>query len=145
MKKMLALMLAVVLAMAAFSVSAGAESAFDDLIKVLITSPGVATGKAAQSPTDQELDDAIEAGSSLIPAGCKLKPGRVTLMNTGSVCCEDPIFHVTFKVWSTYNRTIGLFFRAEDSDQWQLMSCNLGDVIEGHFETCGDYAIAVGW
>ena len=96
-------------------------------------------------PTAQELDDAIEAGAERIPSGCKLAPGRVTLMDTGSLSSTDAVYSVTFKVWSTQKRTIGLFFRAEGSESWELATCNLGDVIEGRFETGGTYAIAVGW
>ena len=43
------------------------------------------------------------------------------------------------------NRAIGLFFCAEEDDTWELISCNLGDVIEGRFQSPGTYVIAVGW
>ena len=58
---------------------------------------------------------------------------------------EEEVFDVTFKVWSTLKRTVGLFFLPEEGEVWELVTCNLGDVIEGRFEVCGTYAIVVGW
>lgn len=144
MKKWLAFLLAAAL-LAVLSLSAVAENEFDDLVRVLMSSPGVTVSASDAAPTAQELDDAIEAGAERIPSGCKLAPGRVTLMDTGSLSSTDAVYSVTFKVWSTQKRTIGLFFRAEGSESWELATCNLGDVIEGRFETGGTYAIAVGW
>lgn len=144
MKKWLALILAAALLAAVFPLSALADDT-EDLIWVVMHSQGVTMGQADKYPTTQELDDAVEAGSELIPADFKLKPGRITLLGTGSACSEAPVFDVTFKVWSTYKRPIALFFRAQDSDTWELAVCNLGDIIEYRFEACGDYAIAVGW
>ena len=72
---------------------------------------------------------------------------RETLLRTGSVTGGREVYDVTFKVWSTVNRTTGLFFRATGTDEWELISCYAGelDVIESRFYADGDYAIAVGW
>ena len=67
------------------------------------------------------------------------------MLQCGSVTCEDEVNYVTFKAWSTAKRTIALFFMEEDGEDWQLLSCNLGDVIEGCFEADDQFAIAVGW
>ena len=67
------------------------------------------------------------------------------MLGTGNLSCEEEVYYVSFKVWSTVGRTVGLFFRAEDSEEWELISCNQGDVIEGQFETAGTYTIVVGW
>ena len=69
----------------------------------------------------------------------------ITVMQTGELTCDAEDGVGTFKVWSTVDRTIGLFFLAEDAESWELLSCNLGDVIEGEFEASGTYAIVVGW
>lgn len=145
MKKWLALVLTAALLAALFAVSASAGD--NDLVQILMSSQGVTAVSAQkeQSPTAQELDDAIEAGSDLIPQGCKLVPGRVTLLDARCLSCEEEVYDVSFKVWSTVKRTVGLFFRAEGEEAWQLISCNLGDVIEGRFECSGTCAIAVGW
>ena len=67
------------------------------------------------------------------------------MLQSGSLECEEEVFDVTFKVWSTLKRTVGLLFLPEEGEAWELVSCNLGDVIEGRFEVCGTYAIVVGW
>lgn len=145
MKKWLALVLTVTVLAALFPVSASAGG--NDLVKILMSSQGVTAASAQkdQAPTAQELDDAIEAGSDLIPEGCKLVPGRVSLMYTQCLSCEEEVYDVTFKVWSTLRRTVGLFFRAEGEEDWQLVTCNLGDIIEGRFQSNGTCAIVVGW
>lgn len=143
MKKWLALVLTATLLAALFAAPAAAEST--DLVKILASTPELTAGESSQSPTAQELDDAIEAGSELIPEGCKLTPGRVTLLYTQDLSCEREVYDVSFKVWSSLNRTVGLFFRAEGEDSWQLVACCQGDVIEGRFETTGTCAIVVGW
>ena len=81
----------------------------------------------------------------VIPEDVLFTPGRLTLMATGHVTCDEEVYDVSFKVWSTINRAIGLFFLADDADTWELLTCNLGDVIEGRFQAPGTYAIAVGW
>ena len=144
MKKCLSLILSVLLA-AFFPFSAFAEGNTGDLVKVLMSTPGVTVGRSDDSPSAQELDDAAEAGSELVPEGSKLTPGRITLLHTGTLRCQEEVYDVTFKVWSTRNRTIGLFFLAEDEEDWQLITCNQGDVIEGRFTCSGTFAIAVGW
>ena len=69
MKKWLALVLTAALLAALFAVSASAGD--NDLVQILMSSQGVTAVSAQkeQSPTAQELDDAIEAGSDLIPQG----------------------------------------------------------------------------
>lgn len=143
MKKIMAFVLTALLLGSVFSAPAFAGS--DELIKVLMTSPGVTVAQDAKDVSEADLGDAIEKGKELIGRGCKLDPERITLLQTGSVACEREVNYVSFKVWSTLNRTVGLFFRAEESEDWELISCNLGDVIEGRFEASGSYAIVVGW
>lgn len=145
MKKLLAVVLTAVLLSAAFTVPALAGNSFDELIKVLMSTPGVTVMRDSKCASAGELRDAIENGEDLIPEDCKLDPERITVLQTGSVACEEEVYDVSFKVWSTLNRTVGLFFRAEDSEEWELISCNLGDVIEGRFEASGSYTIVVGW
>ena len=115
------------------------------MINVLMSTPGVSVEVNDQRVSEDELGEAIVAGGELIPEDCELVPDRITVFQTGRVSCDEEVFYVSFKVWSTLKRTVGLFFRADDSEEWQLISCNLGDVIEGGFETSGEYTIAVGW
>lgn len=143
MKKWLALVLTAALLAALFAAPAAAEST--DLVKILASTPNLTSGKGSHSPTAQELDDAIDAGSELIPEGSALTPGRVTLLYTQDLSCEREVYDVSFKVWSTLERTVGLFFLAEGEDTWQLITCCQGDVIEGRFEESGTCAIVVGW
>ena len=145
MKKMLAVVLAALLLGGVFTTPALARSSYDELICVLMSTPGVSVERNDQRASAGELEEAIEAGAELIPENCELAPERLTVLQTGHVSCDEEVFYVSFKVWSTLKRTVGLFFRADDSEEWQLISCNLGDVIEGGFETGGDYTIAVGW
>ena len=112
---------------------------------VLMSTPGVSVERNDQRASAEELEEAIEAGTELIPEDCKLAPERITVLQTGRVSCDEEVYDVSFKVWSTLKRTVGLFFRAEGSEEWELISCNLGDVIEGRFEASGEYTIVVGW
>ena len=145
MKKMLAVVLAALLLGGVFTTPALARSSYDELIYVLMSTPGVSVERNDQRASAGELEEAIEAGAELIPEDCELDPERITVLQTGRVSCDEEVYDVSFKVWSTLNRTVGLFFRAEDSGEWKLISCNLGDVIEGRFEASGEYTIVVGW
>ena len=145
MKKMLAVVLAALLLGGVITTPALARSSYDELICVLMSTPGVSVERNVQRASAGELEEAIEAGAELIPEDCKLAPERITVLQTGRVSCDEEVYDVSFKVWSTLNRTVGLFFRAEDSGEWKLISCNLGDVIEGRFEASGEYTIVVGW
>ena len=140
MKRMFSLLLAVMLA-ALLAVPAFANAQID----LLMSTPGVSVEQAKQGVKAEELEQAIEEGEELIPEECKLDAQRITVLQTGLLTCEEESGYATFKVWSTVKRTIGLFFLAEDSQDWVLLSCNLGDVIEAEFETSGTYAIVVGW
>lgn len=145
MKKCLAVAAALFLLAACLYLPAQAAS--KKLVEVLMSTPGttVDAAEAAQSPTADDLDDALRASSVEIAPGAKLTPGRMTLLGTGNVSSEEPDFWVSFKVWSTLERSIGLFFRADGEADWMLLAANLGDVIESAFPASGTYAIAVGW
>ena len=146
MKKMLSLVLTAALLAGIFCVTAMADGSGGQ-VRVIMSSPDVTVTEAEkdQIPAAEDLDEAMEQGAELIPEDCKLLPGRITVLGTGNLSCEEEVYYVSFKVWSTVGRTVGLFFRAEDSEEWELISCNLGDVIEGQFETAGTYTIVVGW
>ena len=94
---------------------------------------------------EQAQDDDDEARDGIIPEDVKIASRRLTVMEAGTVDCDEEVYDVSFKIWSTVNRAIGLFFCAEEDDTWELISCNLGDVIEGRFQSPGTYVIAVGW
>ena len=145
MKKLLAVFLAALLLGGVLAVPTLAQSSCDELIYVLMSTPGVSVDKNDQICSAGELVEAIEAGAELIPEDCKLDPERITVLQTGYVSCDEEVFYVSFKVWSTLKRTVALFFLAEGSEEWELISCNLGDVIEGRFEAKGEYTIVVGW
>lgn len=145
MQKLIAVILAAALLAALFAVPAFAESGSDEVVKVLMTTPGVEVTRMPQLTKTAELEAAIEAGEDLIPAECKLVPGRITVLRTGTVSFDEEAYDVTFKVWSTVKRTIALFFLPEDAEAWEMLSCNLGDVIEGHFTANGTYTLVVGW
>lgn len=143
MKKVLVLALAAAL-LAGCCVSANADP--NHLINVVMTTPGATvTSDWSCKPTAEALDEAVENSDGVIPEDVKFSAGRLTVMEAGAVDCEREVYDVTFKVWSTLNRAIGLFFCAEDDDTWELLSCNLGDVIEARFQAPGSYVIAVGW
>lgn len=144
MKRFLALALAAVLLVCGCRIGASAEAG--ELVKVLMTTPGAeVTFDWSEKPEADALDAAVEDSEGVIPENAKFSAGRLTVMAAGTVTCEEEVYDVSFKVWSTLKRTIGLFFRANDSEVWELVSCNQGDVIEGRFQSAGAYAIAVGW
>ena len=145
MKKLLSIVLAAALLLGVFCVPALAEEA--DMIKLLMSTPGVTLSQPdkAQCASAEELDDAAERGAELVPADCKLVPGRITVLQTKNICCEEEVYNVTFKVWTTAGRTVALFFRAQDGESWELVTCTKGDVLEAHLEESGTYTIAVGW
>lgn len=145
MKKCFAVLLTAAL-LVMLCVPALAES--EPLVKVLMSSNGTSVSAPIQKdyPTTDDLGEAVEKGEDVIPEDASLIPGRLTILGTGHISNDErEIYDVSFKVWSTARRSIGLFFRAEDTDTWELITCNLGDVIEGRFQSAGDYAIAVGW
>lgn len=143
MKKLFALVLTAALLAALFTVGVSAD--YSELVDVLMSSEGVQVSNRAQSPDLQALEEAIEEGTDRIPAECKLVPGRVSLMRSGDLSCDKPVYNITFRVWSTRSRTIALLFQAEGSDSWELVCCSQGEIIEGRFESSGSYAIVVGW
>lgn len=145
MKKILSLVLAAALLCAVLAVPAAAETYLSEKVRVLMSTPEVTVTGAAKCVPAEDLADAIEDGQELIPEECKLNAKRISVLQSGSVTCEEEVNYVTFKVWSTAKRTIALFFMEEDGEDWQLLSCNLGDVIEGCFEANGQFAIVVGW
>ena len=140
MKRFIALLLTVFL-LAALAVPCSAN----DLVRLILSTPGLSAAQAKEGVKPEVLKDAIEAGQELIPAECKLDAQRITVMQTGVLTCEEEDGYGTFKVWSTVDRTIALLFLAEDSEEWVLLSCNLGDVIEAEFPCSGTYVIVVGW
>ena len=140
MKRIFAVLLAVFLL-----AGLAAPCSANEMVKLILSTPGLSAAQAKEGVQAEELEDAIKAGQELIPAECKLDPERITVMQTGVLTCDAEDAVGTFKVWSTVNRTIGLFFLAEDSEDWVLLSCNLGDVIEAEFTCSGTYAIVVGW
>lgn len=145
MKKCLAVLLTVAL-LAVLCVPALAEG--EPLVKVLMSTDGTSVSVPIQQenyPQTSDLDEAVENSDGIIPEDATFTPGRLTILGTGQISNDREVYDITFKVWSTVRRWIGLFFRAEGSDTWELVTCNLGDVIEGRFQTPGDYAIAVGW
>ena len=117
----------------------------NEMVRLILSTPGISAVQAKEGVKPEALKDAIEAGQELVPAECKLEAERITVMQTGVLTCDAEDGVGTFKVWSTVDRTIGLFFLAEDSEDWVLLSCNLGDVIEAEFTCSGTYAIVVGW
>lgn len=145
MKKLLSLILAI--GLLCLPVFAEAED-FSDMIKVLQSTPGleITQPEKEELPTDEDLDSAVEEAMEQ-EEGCPLRPGRLTVFQVRNIRCEREVYDVSFKVWSTLGRNTGLFFRAEDSESWTLISVNTGDidVIEGRFTAPGTYAIAVGW
>ena len=145
MKKILSLVLAAVLLAAVLALPAAAETYLSEKVRVLMSTPEITVTGAVKCVPAKELADAIEDGEELIGEECKLDAKRISVLQCGSVDCEDEVNYVTFKVWSTAKRTIALFFMEEDGEDWQLLSCNLGDVIEGCFEANGQFAIVVGW
>lgn len=143
MKKVFALALAAALLLGC---RIGVHADPDHLVKVLMTTPGATvTSDWTCKPDMEALDDAVEASDGIIPEDVKFAAGRLTVMEAGTVDCDEEVYDVSFKIWSTVNRAIGLFFCAEEDDTWELISCNLGDVIEGRFQSPGTYVIAVGW
>lgn len=142
MKKILALALAAVV-LALCCTGALAES---ELVKLLMCTDGTeVTIDWSCKPDAQALDDALEAGSELIPENAKFSPGRLTVMEAGTLVGGREVYDVTFRIWSTRGRTIGLFFRPQDSEVWELVTCNEGEILEGRFQSPGAYALAVGW
>lgn len=114
-------------------------------INVVMSTPEVDFQKSTDYPTAEEMDAAVEANPELVTEGLTFIPGRLTLLGTGHISCPEEVYDVTFQHWSTGGRTIGLFFQPDGEEDWVLIACNLGIIIEGRFETAGNYAIAVGW
>ena len=144
MKKMIAIMLAAALLTGVFAVPCFAAQC-DERVKVLMSDPEVIIEKVTPVIQPEELKDAIENGSELVPEGCKLSAKRISVIHTGTLSSDEEYYYATFKVWSTLKRTIALFFKPDSTAEWELVSCNLGDVIEGRFEDCGTFAITVSW
>ena len=89
MKKILAL------ALAAMLVTGCCISAFADpaqLVKVLMTTPGaVVTSDWGVKPEMDVLDDAVENSDGIIPDDCKFSAGRLTVMEAGTLECDEEV------------------------------------------------------
>lgn len=145
MKKLFAMVLAVVMTVTVFSMNASALN--KNTVKLLMSSENVTISNAvwADHYTDEELDAAVEnAAEGVIPEECNVRPGRIVVYQQRNISCsDDDVYDATFKVWGTLTRTVCLFFRSDETMEWELLACNLGDVIEARFPGPGSYVIAV--
>lgn len=148
MKKVICLVLAAAMIAALFCVPALAEDNTADLIKILMSTDKVTTRKDTGAITAEDMRAAIDAAAEagdVIPTGWYLNPARMTVFQQRSISCKLEVYDVTFKFWSTLYNPVCIFFRAEGSDVWELLSCEMGDVAEARFNGNGSYAITMCW
>ena len=164
MKKTIALLLTLVLLLSSLTIPAFAEMVTWDWaehstplkhpgLMVLAYTEGTVIGRSSEERTHmtvEEMDEVVSAvladeDQELIADDLEVIPGKINYLEDRTISCPEAPFACQFRVWGTGNRVVLVFFLAEDAESWELLSCNLGDVIEGRFETGGTYAIAVGW
>ena len=96
------------------------------------------------------LKDAIQAvlddpEQQVIAEGTKVDPNRVTVIEERAISCPEAPYIVHFRVWGTDNRTVLVFHKAEDDDDWQLVLCQTGSDVTPEFPADCTYAVAATW
>lgn len=151
MKRWIALVLAAAMMAALFCMPAMAETDPAKLIKILMSTdevtlykPDVGTDITPEQ-MQAAIDAALEAEEEIIPEDWNITADRMTLFQRSGISCKLPVYDVTFKFWSSTNNAVCIFFLGEDSDTWELLSCEMGDVAEARFNGNGVYAITMCW
>ena len=103
-----------------------------------------------ESMTSQDIQDAIQAvlddpEQQVIAEGTKVDPTRITVIEERAISCPEAPYIVHFRVWGTDNRTVLVFHKAEDADDWQLVLCQTGSDVTPEFSADGNYAVAATW
>lgn len=148
MKKYISLVLAI--AMTAMLLCVPAMAQEDTLIKIIMSTDQV-TASISSVPeiTPEEMQTAVDAAwedpEFPFPEKWNITADRMTLFQQRAISCKLPVYDVTFKFWSTIECPVCIFFLAEDSDTWELLSCEMGDVAEARFYGNGVYAITRCW
>lgn len=149
MKKILSLVLAAAMTAALLCVPVMADGS--DLIKVLMSTdeltlsqPAAGAGITCED-MQAAIDAAMEAEEPIIPEDRTIRADRMTVFQYKNISCQLPEYYVTFKFWSSAEKTVCIFFQPEGSDTWELLTCELGDVVEAHFLGNGAYAITMCW
>ena len=106
----------------------------DELISALV--------EMYNEPLLSLLDDPEQ---QVIAEGTKVDPNRVTVIEERAISCPEAPYIVHFRVWGTDNRTVLVFHKAEDADDWQLVLCQTGSDVTPEFPADGTYAVAATW
>lgn len=164
MKKTIALVLTLVMAATLFVMPAFAHYDFDNIphntplkhqylmIKYMDDGVDIVRCPREEQMTMEDMDELVanlEHPEELIPEDCKVIPGRIGFLESRKVLAveegvEQP-YHVFFRVWGTSHRPVLIFFRAEDSDTWELILCHKGDDMHIEFPGDGYYAVGAAW
>lgn len=164
MKKLTAMLLALVLALTVLAVPAFAEMTefvwpeHNTPIKhpglmVMEHTVGVEIGGSREERTHmtvEEMDAVVTAvladeNQELIAEDLNVVPGRISYLEDRTITCPEAPFACHFRVWGTSNRVVLVFHLAEGSDEWTLVLAQKGDDVIPEFPCNGVYAVGITW
>lgn len=174
MKKLTAMLLALVMALSVLTIPAAAESEVgesDEIIRNINTgalphnSPykhpnlmviGIdetvetekLNGRKPMSEAQmQELAKAAleDPEDTLIPEDCRGTMSYLSYVETRGIVSEKFPYFISFHVWGGERHPILVFFCPEGSEEWTLVACRMGPDIQVDLEEVGLYAVAMGW
>lgn len=166
MKKTIALLLTLVLALSVLALPAFADSdmvAWDwsdhhttlkhPGLMVMEYTEGVKIGSSREERTHmttEEMDKVVEAvladeNQTVIPDDLTVTPGKISYLEDRTITCPEAPFKCLFRVWGTSSRVVLVFHLAEDADEWTLVLAQKGDDVTPEFPGNGTYAVGIAW
>jgi len=162
MKKIAALILALVMILPVFALPASANYDFDNIphnsplkhknLMVIYMDDGVDIKKVGvkEMMTVSEMEDIIFSEETLenFPDASGVESGKIAFIESRRVYTNeetDEPLNVTFRVWGTSERIVMVFYKADDAEEWTLLACHLGCDMEVEFPGEGLYAIGAAW
>lgn len=162
MKKIVALVLVLVMVLPVVALPASAHYDFENVphnsplkhknLMVIYMDDGVDIEKVGvkEMMTVSEMDDIMSREETLenFPEASNVEAGKIAFIESRRVYAEeetDEPLHVTFRVWGTSERTVMVFYKADDAGEWTLLACHLGSDMEVEFPGEGLYAIGAAW
>lgn len=99
--------------------------------------------------TQEEMVDVMtDADPEMIPDDCEIRLDRITRLESYGIArpgCENSPFVVTFRVWEAQPYPTMVFFRKTVEDEWTLLKVDKGIDITVEFPCNGMYGVAKSW
>lgn len=164
MKKTIAMLLTLVLALSSLTVPAFANMVTWDWsehhtplkhagLMVLAYTEGTVIGSDKEQRTHmtvEQMDELVTAvladeDQELIADDLVVTPGRISRLEDRTISCPEAPYTCQFRVWGTAERVVLVFFLAEDAEEWTLLLAQKGTDVFPEFPGNGTYAVGVTW